>query len=359
MPLRLPDRYVPSDITLDTGGMSEVIVCDDLHLDRKVVVKTLASGADPRRLLDELASLQAIRSKHVVQIFDVIRDNSGDIVAIVEEYLPGCDLASIPPPTTAMDFLRLVYPIAEGIADIHAHDRVHRDIKRQNMKYDGEGCLKIFDFGLARGMQINPHTMEEIGTPGYMAPELFQTTPSGMVSFTSAVDTFAFAATALALVKGRLPRQLRQMPPRLPCAEADFTSLPLSLPVEVADILNRCFDAIPDNRPTMLSVAELIGLHLLRDQHRALLVSRGNVYTVDKNTRIVRISAAGRGSMTITYDGLRFIVSNLSGAVAINNMSLSEGDPLPGSCVIVLGSNEQGTSRTMITVDVSHPEATI
>src|SRR2546421_4565263 len=52
-------------------------------------------------------------------------------------------------------------------------------------------------------------------------------------------------------------------------------------------------------------------------------------------------SVLGQGSLTITYDGLRFVISNVSGDVAINNMPMSNGDVLPGSCVIVLGPVNQ------------------
>jgi serine/threonine-protein kinase len=337
--------------------MSEVVVCDDLHLDRKVIIKTLAHGADPRRLLDELAALQAIRSKHVVQIYDVIREPSEAILAIVEEYLPGQDLTSIKPPTTAIDFLKLVYPIAEGVADIHAHNRVHRDIKRQNMKYDAEGCLKLFDFGLARDLAIEPSTLEQIGTPGYMAPELFQPGADGKVSFTSAIDTFAFGATVLAVAKGQIPRQMRRRPPQFPCPEADFGKLSISLDSEIVKMLNSCLEVAPADRPSMHAVADVIGRHLLRDQHRALLVSGGRTYVLDKDNRIARLSVPGQGTLTITYDGLYFKVSKLGGEVAINNMLMSDGDHLPGSCVIVLGSS--GQRRTFITVDVSHPEVVL
>jgi serine/threonine-protein kinase len=109
----------------------------------------------------------------------------------------------------------------------------------------------------------------------------------------------------------------------------------------------------------MAVVASTIGLHLLRDQHRALLVSGTNTYWVDKDRRAVRIAVSGRGSITITYDGLRFVVSGVSGEVAINNIAVSDGDYLPGSCVIVLGPTESGRRRAMITVDVSHPEVAI
>src|SRR5580700_6672658 len=105
--------------------MSDTIVCTDTHLEREVVVKTLKPGADAKRILDELSALEAIRSKHVVQIYDVIRDAKGNVVAIIEEYLPGKDLTEISIPKNSAEFLRLAYPIAEGIADIHAHKRVH------------------------------------------------------------------------------------------------------------------------------------------------------------------------------------------------------------------------------------------
>lgn len=339
--------------------MSNAVLCQDEHLERHVVVKTLAPGTDSRRILDELAALQTIRSKHVVQVYDVICNASGNVDAIVEEYLPGDDLTAVSAPTNATEFLRLVYQVAEGIADVHAHEIVHRDIKRQNMKYDDEGCLKIFDFGLARGTSVDASTIGIIGTPGYLAPELFQTTVSGRVSFTTAVDTYAFGATALALAIGGLPPDLCAMPPKLPCIDANFANLPLELPAEIADVMNRCLAPEPSQRPDMVVVSRLIGLHLLRDRHRALLVSKQRTYVLDKDNLGVQLSVSGQGSLKISYDGLRFIVGDVNGNVAINNMAVSDGDALPDSCVIVLGSPELMWRRTMVTVDVSHPEVTI
>ena len=83
------------------------------------------------------------------------------------------------------------------------------------MKLDGEGCLKIFDFGLARGAAV-ASTVGEIGTPGYMAPELFEMTSGGHVTFTKSVDVFAFGATAVALALGSVPNAMREAPPVLP-----------------------------------------------------------------------------------------------------------------------------------------------
>jgi eukaryotic-like serine/threonine-protein kinase len=127
----LSERYKKTKKAFDAGGMSDVELYTDVHLERDVVIKTLKDGVDGRRILDELAALQTIRSKHVVQIYDVIKNGKGDVAAVVEEYIPGDDLTSAPKPKTAIEFLKLIYQIVEGIADIHAHNQIHRDIKRR------------------------------------------------------------------------------------------------------------------------------------------------------------------------------------------------------------------------------------
>lgn len=355
----IPARYQATGSSFDGGGMSAVVVYKDTHLDRLVVLKKLQSGTEKQRLLDELASLQAIRSKHVVQIYDVIYDDANDIAAIIEEYLPGKDLTKITPPTTAEEFLRRIYPIAEGIADIHAHNQVHRDIKPNNMKYDGENCLKIFDFGLSRNSAADAATTGIVGTQGFMAPELFVPGKDGKVHFTSAVDTYAFAITALSIMLPKLPKGIRAAPPSLPCEQANFAKLPISLATEIADLLNMCLALDPLDRPQMREVAQLLGLHLLKDRHRALLVIQGKTYVLDKTNRVVQLSVAGQGEIDVAYDGLRFNITSVSGDVSINNISASVGDTLPGSCVIILGHPNLGVLRTMLTADVSHPEVAI
>jgi len=135
--------------------MGAVFVYIDKNLDRKVAIKFVQSG-EHRRLRDELAALQRIRSKHVVQIFDVDYFNPGARRGIVEEFIDGDSLETVLGTVTVKDgFLRLLYQAATGIADIHAVGIVHRDIKPSNMLIDREGILKIIDFNLSRSER--PH----------------------------------------------------------------------------------------------------------------------------------------------------------------------------------------------------------
>jgi len=226
----LPERYEETGDEFSGGGMSNAIVCTDRHLDRLVLVKSLDFGVDEKRLLDEIAALSSIRSKHVVQIYDVLRDKDGKLAAIVEEYLPGADLNSKIPISDPEEVMRIGYAIACGITDIHERGRVHRDIKPNNMKFDGENCLKIFDFGLSRSDDMEAKTVGTVGTKGYLAPELCADDEDDTIEFSQPIDVYAYGATMLKAVRGNLPPDLRKVPPELPCADANFQHQKVVLP---------------------------------------------------------------------------------------------------------------------------------
>ena len=353
--MSLPVRYQPEGAPFSGGGMATALKCKDQHLERDVLVKMLQGGVDQKRILDEVKALSAIRSKHVVQIYDVLKNASGAVTALVEEFLPGQDLAAILPIKDVDTFLRHIYAIACGLADIHAVGVVHRDIKPNNMKVDAEGCLRIFDFGLSRTDGVNCETIGTIGTPGYIAPELWASANT-KVSFTSAVDVFAFGATALKLVLGKLPADLRAMPPNLPCAEADFTKF--GFPAGIGEILNACLAANPADRPTMLAVKSLVGRHLLYGRHKATMIVDGKTHYLEQVGQVVKLSA-GSLAIDVSYDGYDFVAVKVAGDVYINNMSIAPPQPLPGACVITLGAPSLGYHRSYITFDITHPEVVL
>jgi serine/threonine-protein kinase len=147
--VKLPDRYKVVGSPLE-GGMSSVHLCTDSVLERKVAIKVVSPTTGKRRVLDEITALLKLRSKHVVQVYDVLA-LPGDQLAIVQEFVAGTELDVKKSPIASADALyRQLWQIASGIADIHAAGLIHRDIKPNNMKRNGEGVIKIFDFGLAR-----------------------------------------------------------------------------------------------------------------------------------------------------------------------------------------------------------------
>jgi serine/threonine protein kinase len=347
----LPPRYKPIK-ELAGGGMSDTWLCSDENLKRNVVVKTLKIGVARSKLLDELSALSAIRSKHVVQVLDVIRDKKGEVCGFVEEFIEGSALTCVPV-HDAPTAMRKLYPIACGVTDIHAHGRLHRDLKPDNMKLDKEGTLKIFDFGLAK-LEKSDGTSVLYFSQGFTAPEAFKKDAKGAHVYSYAIDVFAFGAIALWLLnEGQLPSEFYDVPPTVPHAGCDFSGLPCSLPPPVSEMLNATLLTDAAARPAMISVRDVLKRHLLHDRHRMLLTFAGQDYWLDANRRRTNLSFMD-ASISIEYDGLDFRVAALTGYVQINNKVAEVGMMLSGAAVIVLNAASGG--RRSVTADVSHPE---
>lgn len=352
----IPPRYCPTGEEF-SGGMGKVLICQDTNLDRKVAIKFIQNVRDQRRLFDEIAALQKIRSKHVVQIFDVFLNETDRKVGIVQEYIPGDDLASfVNQNLIAKDeYLKILYQISSGINDIHNQGLIHRDIKPNNMKFDQANIIKIFDFGLARFSGRDDSTLGFTGTPGFAAPELYR---SGLIPFTSAVDVYAFGMIAWYLSGENFPEKLLQNPPSL----ADFpgfSSLNLDIPDDIVNILDRTVSLDATDRPLMSDIKDILENYLLYGRHRALLVHGNKTYNLEKVNRIIKLDVSNYGSLDIKYDGLNFIAEAVKDAVYINNKLIKKGQQLPKHCVITLGDSSHGRDRLFITFDVSNPEVVL
>ncbi|WP_306533266.1 serine/threonine-protein kinase [Geobacter sp.] len=352
--INLPKRYTPLGDS-DSGGFSKVIYCTDNHLDRKVAIKFIQDENEKKLILKELRALLKMRSKHVVQVYDIVKGEN-DSLGIVEEFIEG-DLLwdSDYPQQSADNYLKTLWQIASGIADIHKAGVIHRDIKPNNMKLDAEGIVKIFDFGLAKQEGLDAKTKGFKGTYGFAAPELFG---DSTIPITLAIDTYAFGATAIFLACHDLPVCMKKLPPQ-PITDDQFSPLPVTMPTELISLLNACLAYNPADRPTMEIVRDELARHLLRGKHRALAVYKGTTYIIKTDNPSAGLDYPGVGNIEIMYTGLKFIVYIATGEVYINNNPAVPGEEIPGSCVVALGGAHRGSSRAYITFDVSNPEVVL
>lgn len=353
-------RYVPTGGAA-AGGIGSVVFCQDTNLDRTVAVKFVQPGVEHRRLLDELAALQRVRSKHVVEIFDLAYFDPGSRMGIVQEYIDGTDLSDFigkVAPDNAL--VRMIFQIASGLTDIHAVGVVHRDIKPANVRVDAEGILKIIDFNLARPAN-DAHTHGFIGTPGFAAPELYA---PGRVSFDSAIDMYALGVTAWMLLFGpKLPRHLASRPPHADAwknSGGGFTTPVGSIDPILLGLLAACMSDAPEVRPSAADVAERARRVLLRGQHRALFVDEaGRTHELSAATPPAKLSGT-HGTMVVRYDGLDFRADSVTGEVWVNNPRVAAGEIFPKGCVIALGDPaRRANDRVFITMDVSQPEVVL
>jgi serine/threonine-protein kinase len=324
-----------------------------MDLERKVIVKEINRPDDMARLLDEIRALQIAKSKNVVQIYDVVFSDNGDEAAIVEEFLEGDDLLRYRVDHNNIDeFYMILYQLSHGLMDIHQCGIVHRDFKPNNVKYDSEKILKIFDFGLAKYENLPASTVGAIGTFGFMAPELFCTPPY----IDKPVDSYAFGATAFCFAKGKPPDCALNRP--IPSTLTESISDYISIDPIVEAIIDKCFQIDHSKRPTLVDINYALKKKLLWGRHRGTLTSRTGVYflkDVNKGVRVTRDT----DQVIIVYDGYDFKLDTIVGDVFVNNSRVSKGFKLDGSSVITLGAETLGPRRTFVTFDVSHPEVVL
>lgn len=109
----------------------------------------------------------------------------------------------------------------------------------------------------------------------------------------------------------------------------------------------------------MSDITNLLGNYLLRDKHRALLVSGNQTYTLDRTGRLVKLDVKNYGSLHVRYDGLDFLIEFVNGSVFVNNQAVQQGQVLPKNCVITLGDLSGSANRIFITFDISSPEVVL
>ena len=312
---------------------------------------------DPGAILNEIITLKEVVSKHVVEVYDIISDADNSVTAVVLEYVPGDDLTKYAETLEdESEYLKTLYQIASGIADMHECGKIHRDIKHNNMKHDAEGIVKIFDFGLCKDDETNAFTMYGHGTDGYRAPELYAAPPT---PYTRAVDTYAFGALCWWLLGGEFPPELMERPPQDSASVPSISSSSASLPTEVVATIDATLSVDPDARPSIAEVRDVLAQRLLFGRHRAHLSTGDQEYDLNTPGQGVTLNIAGRGSIEIRYDGLWFVVANVSGDVFVNNRIATVDQILPGASVITIGAQHLGSSRTFLTFDISHPEVVL
>ena len=164
---------------IGSGGMADVWLAEDAHLQRQVALKVLHSRfAQDREFVErfrrEAESAAGLHHPNVVAVFD--RGEVDGTYYIAMQYLEGHSLKQlIDARLTPEQSVYLIRQVLEGARFAHRHGVVHRDLKPHNVIVDDEGKAVVTDFGIARaGASEITQTGSVMGTPHYLSPEQAQ-----------------------------------------------------------------------------------------------------------------------------------------------------------------------------------------
>jgi eukaryotic-like serine/threonine-protein kinase len=170
---------------LGSGGMADVWLAEDTHLQRQVALKVLHSRYLQDRQFVERFQREAehaagLQHPNIVAVFDRGADDGVNYIAM--RFVQGPTLKElIERGLTPEQGVALVRQVLEGARFAHRNGIVHRDLKPQNVIVDEEGKAVVTDFGIARaGVSEITQTGSVMGTPQYLSPEQaqgFEVTP--------------------------------------------------------------------------------------------------------------------------------------------------------------------------------------
>jgi eukaryotic-like serine/threonine-protein kinase len=245
---------------LGRGGMGTVYLGHDDMLERPIALKFLAA-AEPNvpardRFLLEARAIARLQHPNIVGIYRV-----GEVLGrpyLAYELVTGHSLDELAKPVPWPRALELALGVARGLSAAHRRDVLHRDIKPANVMLSDGGEIKLIDFGLAKlldgsarfedvvaaasipeeaaGETMDPDapradglttarvargsgarsfgargsgaegsltaTGAILGTPLYMAPELWRGEPATVQS-----DVYALGILLYELLSGHLPHE--------------------------------------------------------------------------------------------------------------------------------------------------------
>jgi serine/threonine protein kinase len=219
-------RYVVLEL-LGVGGMGVVLLARDPELDRQVALKLIRPAAFAEhgdalreRLRREARAMARLSHPNVVTVYDV--GQFGDeVIFVAMEYVRGRNVRQWlkAGPRTWREVLDVFVRAGRGLAAAHAAGLVHRDFKPDNVLVADDGSVRVADFGLARiesvlaeplpGAEahhlVRAHATTTassvfMGTPAYMAPEVFA---SGRADARS--DQFSFCVSLYEALYGQRP----------------------------------------------------------------------------------------------------------------------------------------------------------
>lgn len=197
-PAHLGGRYILLEM-LGAGGMGEVYRAFDPLIRQHIALKRFTTNPiqlqfnantlsvttlsyTPRiAITHEFRNLSGLRHPNIITVLDYGFDWGGPFFTM--EWVESA--RTFTQAGMVMDELgrvRLMSEALRGLAYLHRHGVIHRDLKPTNALVTPNGNVKLLDFGIALTVQEIKRRQNAIGTLTYLAPELLANAPFSIQS---------------------------------------------------------------------------------------------------------------------------------------------------------------------------------
>ncbi|XP_040960014.1 probable serine/threonine-protein kinase WNK6 isoform X3 [Gossypium hirsutum] len=203
-------RYIMYNEVLGKGAFKTVYKAfDELNgievaWNQVRIEEVLQKPEDLERLYSEVRLLKSLKHSNIVRFYNSWIDDKKKTVNIITELFTSGSLRQYRKKHKKVDMKAVkswARQILTGLVYLHSHDPpiIHRDLKCDNIFINGnQGEVKIGDLGLATVLEQS-NAKSVIGTPEFMAPELYDE------NYNELVDIYSFGMCMLEMVTFEYP----------------------------------------------------------------------------------------------------------------------------------------------------------
>lgn len=203
-------RYIRYDEVLGRGAFKTVYKAFDevdgieVAWNQVSIEDVLQSPQQLERLYSEVHLLKSLKHGNIIKFYYSWVDDQNKTINMITELFTSGSLRQYRKKHKTVDMKAIknwARQVLRGLHYLHSHDPpiIHRDLKCDNIFVNGNtGKVKIGDLGLAIVMQ-QPTARSVIGTPEFMAPELYEE------EYNELVDIYSFGMCLLEMVTCEYP----------------------------------------------------------------------------------------------------------------------------------------------------------
>uniref|UniRef100_A0A3P8VY84 non-specific serine/threonine protein kinase n=1 Tax=Cynoglossus semilaevis TaxID=244447 RepID=A0A3P8VY84_CYNSE len=247
-----PEKLFSDLREIGHGSFGAVYFARDIRTNEVVAIKKMSySGKQSNEkwqdIIKEVKFLQRIRHPNSIEYKGCyLREHTAWLVM---EYCLGSasDLLEVhKKPLQEVEIAAITHGALQGLAYLHSHNMIHRDVKAGNVLLTEPGQVKLADFGSA---SIASPANSFVGTPYWMAPEVILAMDEGQ--YDGKVDVWSLGITCIELAERKPPLfNMNAMSALYHIAQNESPTLQSSEWTDYfRNFVDSCLQKIPQDRP--------------------------------------------------------------------------------------------------------------
>ncbi|XP_034054507.1 LOW QUALITY PROTEIN: serine/threonine-protein kinase TAO1-like [Gymnodraco acuticeps] len=247
-----PEKLYSDLREIGHGSFGAVYFARDIRTNEVVAIKKMSyngkqSNEKWQDIIKEVKFLQRIRHPNSIEYKGCyLREHTAWLVM---EYCLGSasDLLEVhKKPLQEVEIAAITHGALQGLAYLHSHNMIHRDVKAGNILLTEPGLVKLADFGSA---SIASPANSFVGTPYWMAPEVILAMDEGQ--YDGKIDIWSLGITCIELAERKPPLfNMNAMSALYHIAQNESPTLQSSEWTDYfRNFIDSCLQKIPQDRP--------------------------------------------------------------------------------------------------------------